>query len=103
MRKDLASRGWVFIQNPTADQLQRGDILVCDDYHTEFYIDHSELGAHHNEIRGGASRKDAKTGDQTGEEISEANYDFWRQCTDKATDSRTRNRIRGVLRLKGAN
>lgn len=60
--------GW----NGGANDLQRGDILLDIDAHTELYIGNQQtVGAHYNEFKGITG---GQTGDQTGDEISVWDY-----------------------------
>ena len=69
MRSELSARGWSVIRyNGSAASLQRGDILLHDQNHTEFYLGNNQrVGAHEDENHG--IGEGAKPGDQTGEEI----------------------------------
>lgn len=73
MRSVFTGLGFKWIPgNPTADQLQRGDIVLYEQGHVEIYIGEQQLvGAHINEF-GGISG--GQPGDQTGNEISVGGY-----------------------------
>lgn len=58
--------------DPSASQLQRGDIVLAIGRHTELYVGDGQLvGAHINEFGG---TRGGQTGDQTGGEISVTGY-----------------------------
>lgn len=70
MRSELTKYGWVAIAyNGDPSSIQRGDILLHDQNHTEFYLgDNQRVGAHSDE--NGGIGYGARAGDQTGTEIS---------------------------------
>lgn len=73
MRADFTAHGFVWHPgNPSASDLIRGDIVLCESAHTELYTGNGKLvGAHINEFGG---TRGGQTGDQTGGEISEGGY-----------------------------
>lgn len=70
MRSELSKYGWAYsAYNGNPASLLRGDILLHDQNHVEFYLGNlSRLGAHSDE--NGGIGEGARSGDQTGNEIS---------------------------------
>lgn len=71
MRSQLTARGFTWIpwsQIGSVSNLKRGDILLNEKTHTEFYLgNNTNVGAHSN-------RGYPQTGDQTGTEVSVSGY-----------------------------
>lgn len=69
MRTELSKFGWMIIPyNGSVSSLVRGDILLHDQNHVEFYLGNGQrVGAHSDEY--GGIGYGARPGDQTGEEI----------------------------------
>ena len=63
-----ASQLGITLNNVTPDSLQRGDILLDMDRHTELYVGNGMTAAAHSD------RGHPETGDQTGTEVSVAPY-----------------------------